>query len=59
MSPRDGGSTESLVAASNSLGETIDWSWIDNLNPEGGKYYVQLSFDQDYRIKVKLKSNPN
>ena len=40
MSPRDGGSTESLAGASNSLGETIDWSWIDNLNVEGGKEII-------------------
>ena len=44
MSPRDGGSTESLADASNSLGEAIDWSWIDNLNPEGGIYYVQIFY---------------
>ena len=54
MSPRDGGSTESLAAASNSLGETIDWSWIDNLNPEGGKHYVELFYNQNFRIWVKL-----
>ena len=54
MSPRDGGSTESLAGASNSFGETIDWSWIDNLNPEGGKYYVELSYNQDFRIQVKF-----
>ena len=53
MSPRDGGSTESLAATSASLGETIDWSWIDNLNPEGGKYYVEYSYNQDFRIQVK------
>ena len=40
MSPRDGGSTESLAGASNSLGETIDWSWIDNLNVEGGEELI-------------------
>ena len=42
MAPRDGGSTDSLAGASTSIGETIDWSWIDNLNADGGMYFLSL-----------------
>ena len=42
MAPRDGGSTESLGGASTSVGETIDWPWIDNLNVDGGKIKIYI-----------------
>jgi hypothetical protein len=44
MAPRDGGSTESLAGASTSVGETIDWPWIDNLDVDGGKVYIELIY---------------
>ena len=46
MAPRDGGSTESLAGGSTSLSENVDWSWIDTLNPDGGKVMMQ-----SYKIK--------
>ena len=36
MAPRDGGSNDSLAGGSTSLGDNIDWPWIDTLDLDRG-----------------------